>query len=313
MKTRSKILPGLAVLLVLLIALPPLVFNAEKLTLDDEARSRLPGRFVKLGAGTVHYELAGPEDAETVVLIHGFSVPYYLWDPTFDALVREGMRALRYDLFGRGYSDRPEADYTLDFFVSQLSELLDALGVDGPVNLVGLSMGGPIAAAYANRHPGRVRSLCLIGPQGEPANGRSIFPLNVPLLGEYIMSAYMAPFLLPKSQAGDFYRPERFPGWEARYREQMKYRGFRRAILSTLRHTAVIDAIPGYAAVGKGGLPVLLLWGKEDTTMKAVNIAKVREALPAVSFHPIDEAGHMPHYERPETVNPILIAFLKNP
>lgn len=37
--------------------------------------------------------------------MHGFSVPYYIWEPTFAALVQAGLRVLRYDLYGRGYSD----------------------------------------------------------------------------------------------------------------------------------------------------------------------------------------------------------------
>ena len=88
-------------------------FDQEALTLDGTARQSLEvmaygGSYVSLGAGVTHFELAGPPDAQTVVLVHGFSVPYYIWDPTFDALAAAGFRVLRYDLFGRGWSDRPE-------------------------------------------------------------------------------------------------------------------------------------------------------------------------------------------------------------
>jgi pimeloyl-ACP methyl ester carboxylesterase len=54
------------------------------------------------------------------VLIPGFSVPYVIWDPTFEDLVEKGFRVLRYDLFGRGYSDRPDAIYDLELFDRQL-------------------------------------------------------------------------------------------------------------------------------------------------------------------------------------------------
>jgi pimeloyl-ACP methyl ester carboxylesterase len=51
-----------------------------------------------LSNGVVHYELTGSEDAPVVVLVHGFSVPCYVWDPTFEALTEAGFRVLRYDL-----------------------------------------------------------------------------------------------------------------------------------------------------------------------------------------------------------------------
>ena len=64
-------------------------FRGESQVLDAEARSSAPGRFVDLPDGVVHYEMGGPLNAQTVVLVHGFSVPYYIWDPTFEALVEE--------------------------------------------------------------------------------------------------------------------------------------------------------------------------------------------------------------------------------
>jgi len=113
--------------------------DADTQGLDAEARSGAPGQFIELTEGTVHYELAGPSHAQTVVLVPGFSVPYRIWDPTFEALVRAGFQVLRYDLFGRGYSDRPDTQYNQDLFDLQLSNLLEALEINKPVDLVGLS------------------------------------------------------------------------------------------------------------------------------------------------------------------------------
>src|SRR5579864_8273884 len=71
------------VLLVLPFALYRLV-DPERLELDEAARTSAPGRFAKLTDGFTHYELAGPEGGRAIVLAAGFSVPYYIWDPTFD-------------------------------------------------------------------------------------------------------------------------------------------------------------------------------------------------------------------------------------
>src|SRR5579872_7227065 len=95
--------------------------DQETEDLSDAARRGTGGSYVRLSDGVTHYELAGPENARTVVLVHGFSVPYYLWDPTFTALVKAGMRTLRYDLYGRGYSDRPAEIYDADLYEDRKS------------------------------------------------------------------------------------------------------------------------------------------------------------------------------------------------
>ncbi len=246
----------------------------------------------------------------SVVLVHGFSVPYYVWDPTFKALTEAGFRVLRYDLYGRGYSDRPQAAYDLDLFTGQLRDLLSALDVEEPVVLVGLSFGGSVVARYADEYPQQVQGLVLLDPQVAPVSTGDIFPMNLPLVGEYIMSVYMTPYMLPKSQPNDFYRPERFPDWEAKYRDQMGYVGFKRAILSSIRDMVGLYPLVDYRALGKRDLPAMLIWGEEDRTISAAEIDLVQEAIPQAEFHPIAEAGHLSHYEQAGAVNPLLIAFL---
>src|SRR5436853_3980596 len=73
--------------------------DPEKRALDAAARAGMPGQFAQLSDGYTHYELSGPADGNdrVVVLAAGFSVPYYIWDPTFKALTAAGFRVLRYD------------------------------------------------------------------------------------------------------------------------------------------------------------------------------------------------------------------------
>src|SRR5512146_2198187 len=113
------------------------IYRGETRDLDDAARAAAGGSFIRLLHGCTHYELAGPEDQRPVVLIHGFSVPYFIWDSMFAALVSAGHRVLRYDLLGRGYSDRPRVRYDLELFITQLSELLDRLHI-AAAELLGL-------------------------------------------------------------------------------------------------------------------------------------------------------------------------------
>src|SRR5215211_8356132 len=122
----------------------PFSYRDETKELNELTRKQASGSFIQLSDGFTHYELSNAEAEETVVLVHGFSVPYFIYDPTFAFLTQSGFRVLRYDLFGRGFSDRPDTRYNIDLFVKQLADLLNALRFTRPVTLIGLSTGGPI-------------------------------------------------------------------------------------------------------------------------------------------------------------------------
>ena len=92
-------------LLVVLVALPPIVRNAEWHSLNASARAGTTGAYVQLGEGLAHYEMAGPDTAPPVLLVHGFSVPSYIFDPTFAAPDVQGP----VDLVGLSICRRPPA------------------------------------------------------------------------------------------------------------------------------------------------------------------------------------------------------------
>jgi pimeloyl-ACP methyl ester carboxylesterase len=282
--------------------------DQESLAMDDRARRNASGSFVKLSDGVTHYQLGGPASGAPVLLVPGFSTPYNVWDPTYDGLTNAGIRVLRYELFGRGFSDRPDARYDAAFYDRQILDLLDALAIS-QVDIAGLSMGGPISVTFANRHPERVRRVLLFDP-GYWTGIPLAYGLSLPFLGTYNMAVGVAPGL-PKSQWADFVHPERYPHYLDPYLDQMRYRGFRRAILETMRNYMTSDVTGEFASLGKSGKPVLLIWGKSDQDVPIELSAAVRKAIPQAEFHPIDDAAHIPHYEHPEVVNPIVIEFLK--
>lgn len=286
-------------------------FGEDK-ELNDTTRAGVAGAFVRLPEGITHYEMDGAATAPTVVLVHGFSVPYYIWDPTFQALRQGGLRVLRYDLFGRGYSDRPRRKYDLNFFVRQLHDLLRALDIQGAVDLVGLSMGGPITAGFIRQYPQQVRRVVWIDPAGARPIGLS--PLlkvaTLPGIGELALALFGRESLV-KGIAADFFDPALVAEFQERYRLQMQFKGFRAAILSTVRSGMLGSFLEIYREVGKLGKPTLLIWGKNDTTVPLEHSDELRAAVPHVQFHVIEGCGHIPHYERPAEVNPILLRFLQ--
>ena len=91
----------------------------------------------------------------------------------------------------------------------------------------------------------------------------------------------------------------------------MQYKGFQRAILSTIRDGMLGSFIHIYEALGKMDKKVLLLWGRDDMTVPFEHSLDLRAALPHVEFHAFENCGHIPHYEKPDEVNPLLLEFLR--
>jgi pimeloyl-ACP methyl ester carboxylesterase len=287
-------------------------FDEENITLNAATRSGFDETFIDLPLGTVHYELGGPANGEVVVLVHGFSVPAYIWDPTFEVLTKAGYRVLRFDLYGRGHSDRPDTDYTIVLFAEQLRQLVEGLELDTPFNLAGLSMGGPVATLYSNLEPHMIKRLILVDPLVFAPSEEDIAPLNIPLVGSYMAGVYLIP-QIAAGQSSDFRNKDRFPDWEERFREQMQYHGFRNAIHSTIQNLPSHDTLAEYRKLGQQRFPVQLFWGRHDQTIPLAHSEKVLELVPQAGFDIIEDAGHLPHFEQAEVFNPLLLDFLQQP
>ena len=287
-------------------------FPGEILKINEVSRSNLPGDFIELSNGFTHYQLQGSIEAPLVVLVHGFSTPNFIWDPTFDALLAAGYRVLRYDLFGRGYSDRPFHVYNRELFSRQLSELLKGLDIIGKFSLFGLSMGGIIAGDYAVNNPDRISHLGLFDPAGADAGPMPLMMKIglIPGLGEILLSL-LGNKRIEKFLVNDFFNIKDISSVIEQIRPQLKYKGYKRALLSTLRAGVLNEAKDIYQNIGEGDLPVLLLWGEEDKAVPFEQSESMIKLIPQTEFHPITGSGHIPHYDKPEIVNPILLEFLE--
>ncbi|ORT50140.1 hypothetical protein ST37_09490 [Vibrio sp. qd031] len=282
--------------------------NPEKKILNDDARAQAPGQFIALDYGEVHYQVTGPDDGELVVLLNGFSVPYYVWERNVDYLAEHGYQVLQLDFWGRGYSDRPDTDYDRHLFIAQLDHLIKGLSLDHkPLHLVGLSMGGAVAAAYASAYPERVTTTTFMAPLHKPIR---LGPLLWPGIGRWLAYTAVIPSFA-KKQADDLVAHKDVQHWIDNYKVQMSYKGIRRALYSTFANFMQDDPLPDFRALANANIDSLLLWGEQDKMFPIEESARVRDALgDKHEFLEVKGAAHALQFEKADQVNETLVAFL---
>jgi pimeloyl-ACP methyl ester carboxylesterase len=230
------------------------------------------------------------------------------WDLHVPELASEGFRVLVYDMYGRGFSDRPDLIYTRELFLKQLGELLDALRIDEPVHLVGYSFGGAIAVAFTARHPERVWNLAVISPVIKDYSTPALF--RVPLIGEFSARVFGRKRIVSRAE-GLLKGSELHDNGMYLYSQQMEFRGFQRALLSFLGSDALGDYTEEYTIVGKQNRRTMIVWGKMDDEISLPLITLVRELLPSAEFHALEGVGHGVVYKKPQVVEELLIGFFR--
>ena len=261
----------------------------------------------------VHYVRQGR--GPSIVLLHGLGGFAESWRGTLDALAKRA-DVLALDLPGFGLSAKPRTRYDLDFFTRVLHGFLDVTGV-GQASLVGHSLGGAVAVAYALTRPARVDRLALVsavvpGFDFRPswlyrmATIRGLGEIGAlcaarPLYRAALARCFHAPVAREVDALVDWSYAER-TAWDAKA-----------AYLATLRH--VRADFEGRAAAyrrvaGTLGLPVLLVHGRQDPVVPAVHCANVSKGFPRASVRWLDACGHFPQLEHADTVNRWLEDFL---
>ena len=308
---KKKMIWIVCAIVAIIVVMPLMIGNLEKEELNEQTRSHLDGEFIELSGGTTHYEFKGQEDGKTIVLVHGNAAPYVTWDNNVDALVNAGFRVLRFDVFGHGFSDRPELDeYTRDLYDNQLVELLDKLAITAPIYMVGTSQGGSISVYFTAKHKGKVVKLALLSPFFDSFEGAGVAALlKTPFIGEYIIRLVGDKKFVDPSNG--FYSDKKQNALISKLKKQIYFKGKKRAFLANLRGDVLDDATAFYAEVKKQEIPMLLTWGKQDQSISGESMSRLRALIPAIKYHEIKNAGHLAHYEFPERINPILINFFK--
>lgn len=282
--------------------------DPERQVLDERTRIRLGGTYIELADGVTHYQLAGPADGPVVVLVHGATVPMWTWDHLTASLAASGYRVLRYDKYGRGYSDRPAIDYNRGLYQRQLRELVDRLGLKTPFDLIGLSMGGATAVNFTAQYPERVRKLVLIAPVIHDFEVPAAF--RIPVLGEFAARLVGIRFIVNRFADLLADIPD-FDAYHRLFSEQTTYRGFQQSLLSMIRGDALGNYDDAYRAVGRQERDALLIWGTDDAEITKDMIDAVCTSIPRLQFRPVSGTGHGIVFQKPALVQQAILSFLE--
>ncbi|KAK0106398.1 hypothetical protein ONS96_004029 [Cadophora gregata f. sp. sojae] len=143
----------------------------------------------------------GPEDGKKVLLVHGLTTSSIAVGAMASELVERGCRVMTFDLWGHGYTDScGDLDHDIRLYTSQIllavtSSKLSWVGNTG-FGLVGCSMGGAIAAAFAGYFPKMVDSLALIVPAGLIRRERLESQMRLLRLGTLLLPSVILEMLI---------------------------------------------------------------------------------------------------------------------
>lgn len=245
-----------------------------------------------------------------IVLLHGFPLDHTMWSAQIDALAGD-YRIIAPDLRGFGRSQlgaaHPERGITMDEYADDVAELLDKLGIDEPIVLVGFSMGGYIAWQFLRKFADRVRALVQCDTKAaadtdEARANRHKMADNVAQWGAPRIAEMIGPTLLAQQTFDS--RPQ---------------------AVATIRRVVGSSAPEAIAAAQRGmairpdmtsllpkiTVPTLVVVGQEDGLSPPQEMRGIADAIPNAQFVEIPAAGHMTTVENPAAVNEAILNFLK--
>ena len=255
------------------------------------------------------YLAAGDPEKPLLILIHGTGGHAEAYCRNLAAHA-EHFRTYAIDLVGHGWSDKPELDYEIADYAQHVIEVIKALGYR-KAHVSGESLGGWVAAWMAVHHPEWVDRVVL-----NTAGGWTAYPEVMERIRRLSMEAVTDPsaarirtrleFLMKDSTKvnDDMVEVRRAIYAQPGYAETMKRilclqeMDIRRRNMFSAEDSAAIKA------------STLVLWTSHDPTASPEEGRKIAEAIPGAHFEVMNDCGHWPQFEDPETFNRIHLDFL---
>jgi len=237
---------------------------------------------------------------KNIILLHGLGGSAERWLKVIP-LLSSKYRVIAPDLIGFGHSDKPSADYTIEFFAKSLTGFINSLGLSKTI-LIGSSLGGQVAAECAGSNDS-IEKLVLVAPSGAMKH-------STPTIDAYMMAAL---YPNPSSARIAF---EMMSGTGTvddttvtKFVERMSAPNAKLAFLSSVlsvKNSQIRDSLQRIK------IPTLLLWGKED---KMIPIEYAQEFIGSIrncKFRELNGIGHLPHVEDAEVFVQSILEFLNS-
>lgn len=291
----------------------------ETLTCDDCEE----GDFVSLEDGLrMHYVQRGMSGSGTasgsrtaqgsdIILIHGLMSSTGEWAKNIDALA-ETHRVWAIDLIGFGYSSRvTEPVYSLQYYADTLRGFMDKVGIEC-AHLVGHSLGGGVALQFAHDHPERVERIVLIAGAAfifhlfRSVRLAAQFPSVTRGLGSRLLANPRVHRTALCNALGD---PSHLDTemLAARVRAS-KVQGTLDALWAMMASPWASNLPDGLADIQA---PCLVLWGDRDYVLPLRHGERLARELPNAELVILKGAGHVPNEEFPDTVNRLMLDFIR--
>ncbi len=298
----------LVILLLVLFALAAVFFLSRSRRKGvEEFRSDITGELIDLKQGQTHAVWSGDPNGPVLVCIHGLATPSYVFDALVPYLTDMGYQVLRYDLYGRGHSDRVFGRQTKDFHIAQLENLLEAEAVVDKVTVLGFSMGGAIAAGFAAKHADKVEALILLAPAGLDVRlGKfADFVSKWPILGDWLQEVLGGrSFKIEASAAGA--GDSTVANIHSQLRADVMKSGHLAAMLSSQRGIMAEDQSDDFRTLGTADFPVLAIWARDDTVIPIINMGILAQLCRRAIQIELPDCDHGLVYTHPASIAEVI-------
>ena len=308
-----KLLIGLVILVAVIIGAVWAFSVPDIPRADLEAKyAKAPSQFIVLPDGArAHVRDQGPKTAPVLVLVHGSNASLFTWVPWVNRLDKD-FRVVTLDMPGHGLTGAvPNGDYSQEGMVKFTLEVADKLHL-AKFAIGGNSMGGGVAARFAEEHPDRVTKLIIVDAAGMPVASGDKVPLafriaRTPVLNN--MMLYITPRSIVTEGLNDaiIHKEIIDDHMVDLYWDFARMEGTRAATLKRFTLPVTNDVATDIAKIKA---PTLILWGEQDHLIPVAAAHKFNAAIPGSKLFIYPATGHIPMEEVPDESANAVRAFL---